>query len=326
MKGGSFLGSAVLGLILSPPVVAFGRLSSFLGFGMFGRKEAHSLVLHVVVLGGFGSCCVALFDFGLDEFGFLRSLSVVTLERMCTNNTPKKPFECHMKAVLSLGASEATYAPPKLDCSQPFACVSYPYADIYYGGIAAVYGPHAIVGATGCILIHPQMAGVASYARVPLPTEPAAEEPIYVNAKQYSAILRRRQLRARLEAQNKLVKSRKPYLHESRHLHAMKRARGSGGRFLNTKQQQQQDAPPSTIMVCQDAPASKPCSSGGPTGSSATLITSNTMMTSTSGSMTVQQDQFGFSSSKYHPHATVSVQGGCSKMQNGSEHRIPQMR
>ncbi|CAL9147598.1 unnamed protein product [Musa hybrid cultivar] len=235
------------------------------------------------------------------------------------NNTPKKPVECHMKAVLSLGASEATYAPPKLDCSQPFACISYPYADIYYGSIPAVYGPHAI--------IHPQMAGVASYARVPLPTEPAAEEPIYVNAKQYSAILRRRQFRARLEAQNKLMKSRKPYLHESRHLHAMKRARGSGGRFLNTKQQQQQeDAPPSAIMVCQDAPASKSLSSGRPTGSSATLTTSNMMMASTSGSRTVQQDQFGFSSSKYRPHAAVSVQGGRSKMQNGSEHRVPRMR
>ncbi|RZR89523.1 hypothetical protein BHM03_00017267, partial [Ensete ventricosum] len=240
------------------------------------------------------------------------------------------------------------------------ACISYPYADIYYGGIPAVYGPHAIVGAT----IQPQMAGVASYARVPLPTEPAAEEPIYVNAKQYSAILRRRQLRARLEAQNKLIKSRKygnldhvkyqdvysqlilyplttdlqartcnlscsvhlqPYLHESRHLHAMKRARGSGGRFLNTKQQQQ-DAPPSAIMACQDTPASKSCSAGGPTGLSATLTTSDTMMASTSGSMTVQQSQFGFSSSKHCPHATVSVQGGYHKMQNGSEHRVPPMR
>ncbi|XP_015694841.1 nuclear transcription factor Y subunit A-7-like isoform X2 [Oryza brachyantha] len=134
------------------------------------------------------------------------------------------------KSISSLGNPGAAFLPPTLNYSQSFACIPYT-ADAYYGGVFNGYASHAIV--------HPQQNGTTN-SRMPLPVEPAAEEPIFVNAKQYHAILRRRQIRAKLEAQNKLVKGRKPYLHESRHRHAMKRARGSGGRFLNTKQLEEQ--------------------------------------------------------------------------------------
>lgn len=55
---------------------------------------------------------------------------------------------------------------------------------------------------------HPQGMSMTS-TRVPLPLDFAQDEPIYVNSKQYNAILRRRQYRAKLEAQNKLSKPRK---------------------------------------------------------------------------------------------------------------------
>ncbi|KAK2965604.1 hypothetical protein RJ640_008445 [Escallonia rubra] len=141
--------------------------------------------------------------------------------------------EGHAMSTLSMGTQDYVL-PPQADYRHPYTCVPLPYADPFYRGLLAAYGPQTVI-------YHPQMAGVAS-ARVPLPLDIAQDEPIYVNAKQYRAILRRREFRAKLEAQRKLSKVRKPYLHESRHLHALKRARGSGGRFLNIKKLEGSDA------------------------------------------------------------------------------------
>lgn len=138
------------------------------------------------------------------------------------HTTLQSPFECQGRFELGLG--------------QSLACSNYSYVDQCYG-LYATYG------------------AAAAHGRMLLPLNMTADIPIYVNAKQYHGIVRRRQARAKAEMENRLLKARKPYLHESRHRHAMRRARGSGGRFLNTKNASNaQGGDNSSIKAREDKP------------------------------------------------------------------------
>ncbi|KHJ89055.1 CCAAT-binding transcription factor subunit B [Oesophagostomum dentatum] len=102
-----------------------------------------------------------------------------------------------------------------------------------------------------CKLLSREWEEISNEATYMVVSAPVAkeEEPLYVNARQYHRILKRRAARQKLEAEGRLPKKRQvgvchefsgqdsivlrlqKYLHESRHQHALARIRGEGGKF-----------------------------------------------------------------------------------------------
>ncbi|KAL4334807.1 hypothetical protein GQ457_07G031090 [Hibiscus cannabinus] len=89
--------------------------------------------------------------------------------------------------------------PTQIDYSKSISLIPLHYAEPYFDGVATTaYGSQAM----SLQIYHAHMMAMLP-TRVPLPLDLKEDEPIY------------------LEAQNKLIRVRKPYLHESRRLHAL---------------------------------------------------------------------------------------------------------
>ncbi|KAL9256513.1 Nuclear transcription factor Y subunit A-8-like protein [Drosera capensis] len=220
--------------------------------------------------------------------------------------------EQQVKPIFFMGPESALNL-AQIDYGHSMPSVPYPRTDPYFGGVMSTYGSLPV--------IQPHMVGMTP-ARVPLPLiNIGEEEPIYVNAKQYHGIIRRRESRAKLEVQNKLIKARKPYLHESRHRHALNRVRGSGGRFLSTKKLQQgvSDSSGGNTLSIPDSVFGRQQPQGsGTVTAAATSSSSGITYLTNSSSVTQQPPDRGPSSASASHVSGESVLGNGRWMNNPS--------
>lgn len=127
--------------------------------------------------------------------------------------------------------------------------------------------------------------------------------------------------------------SSQPYLHESRHRHAMKRARGSGGRFLNKKELQEQHQKAVSSLQSPTSGDSKMgdvsnrCTERSSSWLPSTPTSSGLSSVSNGGGMLAHQEQISFSSANFVRSMNFGAQNGGEKMAvNGVCYHAPTVR